>query len=100
LPFLDGKDGAGLHSDIAHDASAAGVILQLHIIGSRRDAGDPQAFVVVDCSVAIMLALIGTPPVLARWRYAKARDRMQCKILKSDAFAFLRHRTTAVCEGN
>jgi hypothetical protein len=86
--------------DFPHDAAAAGLVLQPHVIGARRDAGDPQALVVLDRSVAIVPALVGTPAVLARRRHPKVRDRMQCEIPEPDALAPLRHRTAAVSEGN
>ena len=71
-----------------------------HVVGARRDASDPQPLVVLDRSVAIVPALVWTPAVLARRGHPQLRDRVQCEIPKPDAFALLRHRTTAVSEGN
>ena|ERR1700730_13987469 len=100
LPLLDREYGVRLHRDIPHDATAAGVILQPHVIGARRDASDPQALVVLDRSVAIVPTLVRTPPVLACRRHPEARDRMQCKIPESDTFAVLRHRTATISKAH
>src|ERR1700726_260525 len=100
LPLLDREYGVRLHRDIPHDATAAGVILQPHVIGARRDASDPQPLVVLDRSVAIVPALVWTPAVLACWGHPQLRDRVQCEIPKPDAFAVLRHRTATISKAH
>jgi hypothetical protein len=52
--------------DIPDDAGVPGLIDQVHIVAARCDAGDPQPLVVLDRSIAIVPALVGTPSVLPR----------------------------------
>src|SRR5215831_4990553 len=90
LLFLDCEDRALLHLDVAHDANAADLVAELYIVASRFDACDPQALVVVNRSVPIILALVGTPIVFSRRRHLERRDRVQGEIPESNALAVLR----------
>src|SRR5437588_5406962 len=65
LLFLDREDGALFHLDIPHDAEAAALVREPYIVASGSDAGNPQALIVVDRSIPIVLALIGTPLVFS-----------------------------------
>src|SRR5436190_15970073 len=69
LPFLDGEHRTVLDLDVAHDANAADLIGELHVVAPGLDARDSQALVVVDGSIAIILALVGTPVVGPRRRH-------------------------------
>ena len=59
------------------------------IVATRFDAGDPQALVVVDGSVAIVQALVGTPCLLSRRRHLETGDRVQGEVPETDAPAIL-----------
>src|SRR5262249_9351069 len=76
LLFFDREDRAFLHLDVPHDANATGPIAELDVVASGLDASDPQALVVVDGSVSVFLALVGTPAVLPRRRHLECRDRV------------------------
>src|SRR5215470_10554087 len=71
LLLLDGEDGAGLDLNVAHDALAAAHVGELDIVAAGLDAGDAQALVVIDLAVAVILALVGAPFVLAGRRQVK-----------------------------
>src|SRR5262252_9094771 len=90
LLFLDREDRAFLHLDVLHDANAAGLIAELDVVASGLDAGDSQALVVVDRSIPIILALVGTPAVFSRRRHLERRDRVQGEIPESNTLAVLR----------
>src|SRR5262249_33213941 len=90
LPLLDCEDRTLLHLDVAHDANAADFIAELHIVASGFDARDSQALVVVDRSIAIILALVRTPTVFPRGRHLERRDRVQGEIPEANALAVLR----------
>src|SRR6516162_645448 len=92
LLFLDREDRAFLHLEVAHDANAAGLIAELDVVASGLAAGDSQALVVVDRSVPIILALVGTPAVFPRRRHLERRDRVQGEIPESNTLAVLRRR--------
>ena len=59
-----GALGRNAHLDVPHDANAAALIAELYLVASGFDAGDSQALVVVNRSIAIILALVGclSPP--------------------------------------
>jgi hypothetical protein len=59
LPFLDWKHRTVLDLNVPHDANAADLIGELHVVAPGLDARDAQALVVVDSSIAIILALSG-----------------------------------------
>src|SRR5215469_14217435 len=80
LLFFDREDRTFLHLDVPHDANAAGPIAELDVVASGLDAGDPQALVVVDRSIPIILALVGTPALFPRRRHLERRDRVQGEI--------------------
>src|SRR5215831_1680123 len=92
LLFLDGEDRAFLHLDVPHDANAAGLIAELDVVASGLDASDSQALVVVNRSIPIILALVGTPAVLPRRRHLECRDRVQGEIPQSNTLAILGRR--------
>src|SRR5262249_1104002 len=95
LTLLDCEDRTLLHLDVAHDANAADLIAELHIVASGFDARDSQALVVVDRSIPIILALVGTPTVFPRRRHLERRDRVQGEIPEANALAVLpRHART------
>src|SRR5262249_51540772 len=56
------------------------------------DAADAQAFVVIDLAVTIVLALVGTPLVLAGGRQIKLLHRVRRQVPEADAAAILRAR--------
>src|SRR5215831_12323593 len=89
LLFFDREDRAFLHLDVPHDANAAGPIAELDVVASGLDAGDPQALVVVDRSIPIILALVGTPALSPRRRHLERRDRVQGEIPESNTLAIL-----------
>src|SRR5262249_31618414 len=92
LLFLDREDRAFLHLDVPHDANAAGPIAELDVVASGLDASDPQALVVVDRSIPIILALVGTPALFPRRRHLERRDRVQGEIPESNTLAILGRR--------
>src|SRR5262249_42858119 len=92
LLLLDGEDGAGLDLHIAHDALAAAHVGELDVVAPRLDAADAQAFVVIDLAVTIVLALVGTPLVLAGGRQIKLLHRVRRQVPEADAAAILRAR--------
>src|SRR6266478_8805048 len=92
LLFLDCEDRALLHLDVAHDANAADLIAELYIVASGFDACDSQALVMVDRSIPIILALVGTPAVFPRRRHLERRDRVQGEIPESNTLAVLGRR--------
>src|SRR4051794_5584267 len=55
LLLLDGKHGAGLDADVAHNADAAARVGELDVEQSWLDAGDAQALIVVDLAVLVVL---------------------------------------------
>src|SRR6516165_4880961 len=69
---------------------AADLIAELHIVASWFDACDAQALIVVDRSIPIILALVGTPTVFPRRRHLERRDRVQGEIPEANALAVLR----------
>ena len=69
LLLLDTENSALLHIDIAHNAYAASLVGNLYVIAAGIHIGDSQTFVVIDSPVAIVLALIDSPILLARWRH-------------------------------
>src|SRR5215831_5187120 len=87
LLFLDREDCAFLHLDVPHDANAAGLIAELDVVAPGLDASDSQALVVVDRSVPIILALVGTPALFPRRRHLERRDRLQGEIPESNTLA-------------
>src|SRR6266478_8242078 len=90
LLFLDCEDRPLLHLYVAHDANAADLIAELYIVASGFDACDSQALVMVDRSIPIILALVGTPAVFPRRRHLERRDRVQGEIPEANALAVLR----------
>src|SRR5215469_7665070 len=92
LLFFDREDRALLHLDVPRDANAAGLIAELDVVASGLDASDSQALVVVDRSIPIILALVGTPAVLPRRRHLECRDRVQGEIPESNTLAILGRR--------
>src|SRR5262245_20726567 len=90
LPFLDWEHRTVLDLDVPHDANAADLIGELHVVAPGLDARDSQALVVVDGSIAIILALVGTPVVAPRRRHLECRDRIQGEVPESNAFTVLR----------
>jgi len=93
--FLDGKHRAVFHLDVPHDANAADLIGELYIIAAGFDARDSQALVVINRSIPIILALVGTPAVFPRRRQLETRDRVQGEIPESNALAVLSCRRRA-----
>jgi hypothetical protein len=61
------------------------LVAELYIVASRFDACDSQALVVVDRSIPIVLALVGTPVVFPRRGHLECRDREQGEIPESNA---------------
>src|SRR5262249_3448694 len=92
LLFLDREDRAFLHLDVPHDANAAGLIVELDVVASGLDASDSQALVVINRSIPIILALVGTPAVFPRRRHLERRDRVQGEIPESNTLAVLGRR--------
>src|SRR5215831_15660061 len=66
------------------------IIGELHVVAPGLDARDSQALVVVDGSIAIILALVGTPVVGPRRRHLECRDRIQGEVPESNALTVLR----------
>src|SRR3954451_4904602 len=89
LFFLDGEYRRGLHFDIPDNADGPDPVRKLDIVAAGLDAGDPQPLVVVNGSVTIVLALVGTPGVLSRWRHLQTGDRVQGEIPEPHASAIL-----------
>src|SRR6516164_7321477 len=92
LLFFDREDRAFLHLDVPHDANAPGPIAELDVVASWLDASDAQALVVVDRSIPIILALVGTPALFPRRRHLERRDRVQGEIPESNTLAILGRR--------
>src|SRR5262249_49203854 len=92
LLFFDREDRAFLHLDVPHDANATGLIAELDVVASGLDASDSQALVVVNRSIPIILALVGTPAVFPRRRHLERRDRVQGEIPESNTLGVLGHR--------
>src|SRR5262249_17845178 len=92
LLFFDREDRAFLHLDVPHDANAAGPIAELDVVAYGLDASDPQALVMVNRSIPIILALVWTPAVLPRRRHLECRDRVQGEIPESNTLAILGRR--------
>src|SRR5262249_25103709 len=72
-----------------HDANAADFVGELYIVAAGFDACDSQALVVINRSIPIILALVGTPGVFSRRRHLETRDRVQGEIPESNALAVL-----------
>jgi hypothetical protein len=89
LPFFDREHRTILDLDVPHDASAADLIGEPHVVAPWLDARDTQALVVVNCSIPIILALVGAPAVFAGRRHLKTSDRVQREIPKPNALAIL-----------
>src|SRR6516162_6896844 len=79
LLFFDREDRAFLHLDVPYDANAAGLIAELDVVASGLDASDSQALVVVNRSIPILFALVGTPAVFPRRRHLERRDRVHVR---------------------
>src|SRR5262245_45944564 len=95
LLLLDREDRALLHVDVSHDADASGLVGELGVVAAGLDAGDPQALVMVDGAVPVVLALVGPPALRPRRRQVKRSDRVQGEIPEPDAFAVLSRRGPA-----
>src|SRR5262249_11613135 len=78
-----------LDLDVPHDAYAVDLVGQLHIVAPGLDARDTQALVVVDGSIAIILALVGAPVVCPRRRHLESLDRIQGQIPEPNALTVL-----------
>src|SRR5262249_48495083 len=78
-----------LPPDVAPGDNPADLVAALYIVASWFDACDSQALVVVDRSIPIILALVGTPTVFAGRRHLERRDRVQGEIPESNALAVL-----------
>src|SRR5215831_11528694 len=65
------------------------IIGELHIVAPGLDARDTQALVVVDGSIAIILALVGAPVVCPRRRHLESLDRIQGQIPEPNALTVL-----------
>jgi hypothetical protein len=78
LPFLNCEDRALLHLDVAHDANAADLIAELYIVASGFDACDSQALVMVDRSIPIILALVGSVVIVYKVRFQKRMPLRSC----------------------
>src|ERR1700730_1915380 len=89
LLLLDREDRAFLHLDVPPDANAAGLIAERDVVASGLDASDSQTLVVVNRSIPIILALVGTPAVFPRGRHLERRDRVQGEIPESNTLAVL-----------
>src|SRR6516162_5116322 len=89
LLFFDREDRAFLYLDVPHDANAAGPIAELDVVASGLDATDSQALVVVNRSIPIILALVGTPALFPRRRHLERPDRVQGEIPESNTLAVL-----------
>src|SRR5207237_10510104 len=59
LPLLDCEHRTVLDLHFPHDANAADLISELHVVAPGLEARDAQALVVVDGSIATILALVG-----------------------------------------
>src|SRR5262245_60114737 len=60
LALLDREDLAGFDLEVPHHAGAAFDVGELGIVHTRLNSGDAQPLVVIDSSVLVVLALIGT----------------------------------------
>src|SRR5262245_59794793 len=80
LLLLDGENSALLYIDIAHNTHATGLVGKLYVITARTYVGNPQAFVVIDGPVTIVLALVDSPILLARTRHLKRSNGVNGQI--------------------
>src|SRR5262245_54955471 len=84
LLLLDGENSALLYIDIVHNTHATGLVGNLYVITARTYVGNPQAFVVIDGPVTIVLALVDSPILLTRRRHLKRSNGVNGQIPESN----------------